>query len=212
MCRGYGILLRFWRFSFLLVSKPGAISFDYNLATSQDMNYIEVECLDRPNTVVQGKQYQLVAATKLTDRKVSLHEIMNSLLPIIPRFPRLSAPICRHCGGRSTPLHVGPFNPNGNAHRPFFRCNSIRCQQLEGEGFIAWDDNIGVHGNNPRCDCGIPSRQDRAGIYSPIAGQMFWRCADGTCRYRSYLWNGMTPHELHVAALRNSATSWSRSI
>lgn len=164
------------------------------------------EGLDRPHTVTHGKQDQSIAAIKLTEhRKVSLHEIMNSLPPILPRFPRPTAPVCRHCNRRSTSLPVRPSNPNGNAGRPFYRCNSIGCQQLEGNGFIAWDDNIGVHENNPRCDCGILSRLDRAGIYSPIAGQRFWRCADGTCRYRSYVLSGMTPQELQIVALRNSA-------
>jgi hypothetical protein len=28
-------------------------------------------------------------------------------------------------------------------------------------GFVTWDDSIGIHPANPRCYCGLPSRQDR---------------------------------------------------
>jgi len=127
--------------------------------------------------------------------EVSFEEFMRFLPPLVPNFPLSNAPMCRHCERYGVRLIVRPSNPNGNAGRPFYRCESIRCRQLEDEGWLTWDDNIGVHASNPRCDCGIPSRRNYAGISSCVAGQMFWRCADCTCEYRSYDESGMTPAE-----------------
>ena len=43
---------------------------------------------------------------------------------------------------------------------------------------------------NPTCDCGVPSRLDRMGESSGRAGQGFWTCAHGECRYYSEDVNG----------------------
>jgi hypothetical protein len=60
---------------------------------------------------------------------------------------------------------------------------------------VTWNDARGIHPNNPNCDCGISSRQDRVGVWKPRAGMGFWTCASGACSYYSELSNGQTPEE-----------------
>src|SRR5277367_283758 len=64
-----------------------------------------------------------------------------------------------------------------------------RARQFRGypRGFITWDDSIGIHPQNPRCYCGLPSRQDWKGEKACVKpfGEGFWVCASGACDYFS---------------------------
>lgn len=138
----------------------------------------------------------------------------------IPVFPVSSAPQCRHCPWiprqRET---VGKSNPNGNADRPYYIC--IKCKEYnrkisssgtqqqqqhasaetsqlrrrENDGWIAWDDNIGIQATNRPCYCGFVSRQDRRGANSMYPGGGFWTCAIGRCDFSSFRRDALTERE-----------------
>ena len=130
---------------------------------------------------------------------ISMAEVLSALTPIAPHFPLAEPPKCRHCGWkphfRNT---VGGNNPNGNAGRLFYKC--WRCENRgrddlnydESSAWIAWTDDRGIHPANPHCDCGVASRQDRAGVRSGRPGWGFWTCASGACWYYSEFRNGLT--------------------
>ena len=73
--------------------------------------------------------------------------------------------------------------------------NREQWQSPLGVGWICWDDDLGVDGANPRCDCGRRSRQNRAGKRSSIPDMGFWTCAYGACDYVSFRLDGYTKYE-----------------
>lgn len=119
---------------------------------------------------------------------------------ILPQFPLSPKPGCR-CGWTPKSSNiVGPYNHNGNAGRPYYKCVQCANKSRQGtgnrdEGWITWDDDIGVHNENPRCHCKMASRQDRAGAYTNMAGWGFWTCATGRCDYFSDCRNGQTKEQ-----------------
>ena len=144
--------------------------------------------------------------------------------PKIPAFPRFSPPQCRRCSWipkkRETVLNK---NPNGNAGRPYYIC--IKCKNVpsasspqqhyhpssakisqwrskrEKEGWIAWDDNIGIASTNRPCYCGFVCRQDRAGVDSGYPGGGFWTCAVGVCGFLSFRRDALTEMEARKRGL-----------
>ncbi|KAL9037326.1 MAG: hypothetical protein Q9214_005751 [Letrouitia sp. 1 TL-2023] len=128
----------------------------------------------------------------------------------IPIFPVPSAPQCRRCHWIPKRREIVSIsNPNGNAGRPYYIC--IKCKQYnnnnnysssstqqyvsakisqlrrrEKDGWIAWDDNIGIEVTNRPCYCGFVCRQDKAGVNSWYPGGGFWTCAIGNCDFLSF--------------------------
>jgi hypothetical protein len=62
-------------------------------------------------------------------------------------------------------------------------------------GFITWDDNVGLDSSNPKCYCGITSRQDRISVRGNLPGWGFWTCAAGQCDYFSERRDGIGYYE-----------------
>lgn len=88
-------------------------------------------------------------------------------------------------------------NLNGNVGRPYYICVCCkgagrRTHSVHERGWITWDDDRGISPSNPNCDCGIPSRQDKAGVGSRRQGMGFSTCASGACDYYSEFLNGQT--------------------
>ncbi|KAF2161950.1 hypothetical protein M409DRAFT_58721 [Zasmidium cellare ATCC 36951] len=93
---------------------------------------------------------------------------------------------CTECGKqRSRRGSVASSPRHANAGRTYFPCTNSRCRKgsarLMQRDFVTWD----AHGENPKCDCGLPSRQGRLGLDDPKPGYGFWECAFGSCKYRS---------------------------
>lgn len=130
-----------------------------------------------------------------------MSEILKALSrPLRPEFP-LSHPLCCRCGWEPRYRDTAkPANQNGNGGRPYYKC--IRCnyrsqgKQYHSRGWITWDDDRGICDSNPLCDCGVVSRQDRAGVESGMFGWGFWTCATGSCGYFSKYRNGWTDEEM----------------
>ncbi|KAI4201420.1 MAG: hypothetical protein LQ350_003258 [Teloschistes chrysophthalmus] len=133
----------------------------------------------------------------------------------IPHFPLNPIPRCPTCNWipKKRPT-CDPNNPNGNANRPFYIC--IRCKTRpspepspsrtttttrsrsgHSKGWITWDDNIGIHPDNPLCFCpgGWVARQDRGGESGFYEGGGFWTCARGRCAYLSWRADGEPARE-----------------
>ncbi|OJJ68291.1 hypothetical protein ASPBRDRAFT_322738 [Aspergillus brasiliensis CBS 101740] len=129
-------------------------------------------------------------------------EIMVMLnQPLRPQFP--CTPVCRRCGWiprDHRPHHVAT-NRNGNLGRPYYACPNCTSQtysyspHVRDRGWITWDDERGIRDSNPLCDCGVVSRQDRAGAGTTMSGLGFWTCATGRCGYFSRYRNGWTDEE-----------------
>ncbi|KAM7187593.1 hypothetical protein V8F33_011149 [Rhypophila sp. PSN 637] len=101
-----------------------------------------------------------------------------------PSFPQEGAP-CQVCDQSSTFGRVSASNPNGNAHRPFYKC--IKCDK-----FITWADLGGVLADNPECDCAVgvgrravlPSRMTATGKRAASGpGRVFYTCAEARCDF-----------------------------
>lgn len=115
-----------------------------------------------------------------------------------PSFPLSSSPLCRRCAYRPKYRDtVSVNNTNGNAGRPYYIC--IRCKNDQtiisvgqnGKGWITWDDRRGINSRNPRCNCGLLARQDRAGLNTYAPGAGFWTCSTGACGYVSWRKDGL---------------------
>ncbi|KAL8691265.1 MAG: hypothetical protein Q9218_003467 [Villophora microphyllina] len=120
----------------------------------------------------------------------------------IPHFPLDPRPPCPVCGTiPSGPKETRPTNENGNAGRPRLVCDECRKDPLNirntrtsrRKGWITWDDDLGVHPDNPVCECpgNWVSRQDRSGKRSKYKDGGFWTCATGQCDYLSYRLDGV---------------------
>ncbi|KAK3939017.1 hypothetical protein QBC46DRAFT_217185, partial [Diplogelasinospora grovesii] len=88
-------------------------------------------------------------------------------------------PPCLICGTPSSFREVLPYNTNGNALRPYYRCEPC-------DKFVTFADLIGCHPDNPPCNCEprMASREVVTGSNAQCgAGRKVWRCAEGRCRY-----------------------------
>lgn len=110
-----------------------------------------------------------------------------------PTFPiretRGAAPTCRWCRRSSDNKRVVTKERSQNFGRPFFIC--VDCPAPGGKTdefgnrWMTWDDNVGMNPSNPKCQCEVPSRQDRVIKKSKRLGKGFWTCASGSCDYHS---------------------------
>ncbi|RAL16625.1 uncharacterized protein BO97DRAFT_309144, partial [Aspergillus homomorphus CBS 101889] len=98
----------------------------------------------------------------------------------VPATPRRRPPLCRDCDAPTTLYTVSETNENGNAGRPYYRCDQCG-------SFTCFADMRGVHPENPACDCDgnfscrlqVAGRNDR----SLRPGALFYTCAVGQCRF-----------------------------
>jgi hypothetical protein len=135
----------------------------------------------------------------------------QSKTPSVPAFPLKEMP--KNCWANEHSLHrTRPFSQRltwtfnhpklGEITRPYYVCTTCVYYKTNifrncgyPRDFITWDDNIGLHPDNPRCYCGCPSRQDRKGSKYPLGfGDGFWICASGACWYYSDRRDGV-PYE-----------------
>lgn len=89
------------------------------------------------------------------------------------KFPRDNAPACLDCGQACIRRVTSKSNTNGNAGRPYYTC----LNSTHGRKFTCWDDDRGISSTNPRCECGITSREFAAG------GEDFYGCPVGGCKW-----------------------------
>ncbi|CAK1362795.1 hypothetical protein CB0940_05036 [Cercospora beticola] len=95
---------------------------------------------------------------------------------------------CTSCGGqrsRRVSMVSDPKVEPSYAGRTYHPCTNSRCRRgrantLDRE-WHAWQ----VHGENPKCDCGLPSKQGRQEPGDLFPGYGIWECAFGSCKYRS---------------------------
>ena len=119
----------------------------------------------------------------------------------LPHFPLSPKPRCRRCGWQPKFRNiVKATNPNGNAGRPYYICVLCKKRSTQGvgdhyTGWITWDDDRGMSSDNPKCHCGIASRQDKAGSDTDIPNLGFWTCGTGSCDYYSEFKNGQTDEQ-----------------
>lgn len=86
------------------------------------------------------------------------------------KFPLESAATCLDCGRLCT-RRIANSNGNGNAGRPYYVC----LNNEHGRKFACWDDDRGISSTNPRCECGLTSREFTAD------GEDYYGCPVGTC-------------------------------
>ncbi|KAK1962529.1 hypothetical protein LY78DRAFT_234981 [Colletotrichum sublineola] len=85
-------------------------------------------------------------------------------------------PECLRCGKLCSLRVAGPSNRKGNAGRPYYICNSC-CK------FSCFADLRGCRPQNPRCDCGCPSRMQIDGREQSPPGGLHYVCQWGTCHF-----------------------------
>lgn len=75
---------------------------------------------------------------------------------------------------------VSASSPNGNARRPFVRCDP--CSE-----FMGFTDDRGIDPSNPACDCGQPSRMQVTGVDHAVPRAVHFACVEWRCNYYSDL-------------------------
>ncbi|KAH6651238.1 hypothetical protein F5144DRAFT_558872 [Chaetomium tenue] len=68
-------------------------------------------------------------------------------------------------------------NCKGNEGRPYYKCNDGECTYP----FFVFDDERGIVGTNPPCDCGRPTRRVISTVEQGLLKSSFF-CATGVCR------------------------------
>ena len=87
-----------------------------------------------------------------------------------------AAPICRECYCRTSRHITRASNRNGNAGRPYYKCD--QCNK-----FHCFDDDRGNDPRNPRCLCQVASRQQVAGPEKAIPRGLHYVCRSGQCNF-----------------------------
>ncbi|KXL46122.1 hypothetical protein M433DRAFT_160112 [Acidomyces richmondensis BFW] len=89
---------------------------------------------------------------------------------------------CPWCGRKDNNLYfyiTRTSNRNGNAGRPYVKCGP--CQK-----FITFQDNRGVHLDNPKCKCETPARLQVAGKFQKVKPRgLHYVCSTGGCNHYS---------------------------
>ena len=93
---------------------------------------------------------------------------------------------CAECGKRRSRRCSIASNPaSTKAGRVYYPCTNMKCskgsKRMMERDFVVWD----THGELPRCDCGLPSRQGLMGRDGIMPGYGYWTCAYGKCSYFS---------------------------
>ncbi|KAK0646963.1 hypothetical protein B0T16DRAFT_171222 [Cercophora newfieldiana] len=93
--------------------------------------------------------------------------------------------ICYKCFSTSIQEHItSRSNRNGNAGRPFLKCQS--CTK-----FLGFTDERGNCPDNPPCDCGEPSKTQLVGLGlgKRVPRGVFFVCRRAECNYYAELVN-----------------------
>ena len=92
-------------------------------------------------------------------------------------------PVCRDCKKETSRLITNPpskpEHDNGNTDRPYYKCETKGCRK-----FFCFDDDRGIHHDNPLCFCGERSRRRVAGQdRSSTSDSLFlvFQCAKFAC-------------------------------
>ncbi len=124
-------------------------------------------------------------------------KLLTITLPYPLQYPLPGAPFCLKCTNPIQRRLNLDRNPNGNAGRYYQFCtickNDAAPEDQMNVGWSTWDDNMGVHNENPYCNCGHPSRFDR----NNVSGGRFWTCTTGGRLYKSSRLDGHTAEDLY---------------
>ena len=112
------------------------------------------------------------------------------------RFPLPLDPSCE-CGATAVQTFVCSFNRKGNVGRPYYVCQS----RLHQRKFITWNDNHDISDDNPKCQCGYPSRRN----CSSETGSWF-ACSARRCQFKAQI-----DPSFHVAELDTTLHTWNDS-
>jgi hypothetical protein len=110
------------------------------------------------------------------------------------RFPLPLDPSC-DCGATAIQTVVCSSNSKGNAGRAYYFCQSTTHQRK----FITWNDNHDISDDNPRCQCGYPTRRHS----SPMTGSWF-ACSAKCCHFKAQI----SPSSC-VAEVDTTSHTWS---
>lgn len=119
--------------------------------------------------------------------KMNNAQFPNFVEPWQKHFALRTAPHCLSCGKKTFRDRCVPWNKNGNAFRPYYKC--LQC------GFSCFGDMRGVLAENPTCDCGDGMQFSRRTIAGPDSGKtkiprsIFYQCAIGGCDFWQYMKN-----------------------
>lgn len=87
-----------------------------------------------------------------------------------------TAPSCIKCGLPTSRLKTKRSNRNGNALRPYYKCQP--CNK-----FHCFADTRGNDPANPLCHCGVSSKRQLSGLEKRPPRQLHYVCRLGTCDY-----------------------------
>lgn len=87
-----------------------------------------------------------------------------------------NAPNCYRCGMKATQRVTLRSNPNGNAGRPYYKCE-------ECGTFLVFNDDKGNFPENPPCCCGESSKMLVSDKASKVPGRLFFGCRLGECDF-----------------------------
>ena len=93
-------------------------------------------------------------------------------------FPNEMMTPCFKCGGRVRREITRHSNRNGNAGRPYDKCQNPRCGK-----FLGFVDERGNDPTNPECECGVPSKRQITGERNRTPRAIFYVCNRRRCDY-----------------------------
>lgn len=102
-------------------------------------------------------------------------ETVSILLQLTTMTITTYTPICS-CGCPGTRRDASPDNPNGNANRPYYRCEP--CGR-----FLTFCDGRGLGPANPECWCGQASRRQVTRHDHAVSRAIHFVCQSGRCSY-----------------------------
>ncbi|KAI1386894.1 uncharacterized protein F4822DRAFT_431760 [Hypoxylon trugodes] len=77
--------------------------------------------------------------------------------------------------------------------RTYYKCDDCGTYN----SFICWADSKGIFEDNPRCNCGYPSREDLTGDTSARPNLIWYKCATDFCKFTYWTTDPLTPEEVN---------------
>lgn len=95
----------------------------------------------------------------------------------------IEVPACPNCKSEFSRAvtQARPGRNIGNDGRPYYHCKIRECKRI----FYSFNDDRGIHADNPLCFCGEPSRRIVAGKDHSLTSDSYYvqfQCAKAACK------------------------------
>ncbi|KAK3986577.1 hypothetical protein QBC44DRAFT_373057 [Cladorrhinum sp. PSN332] len=147
-------------------------SFNSTIPSSSSPSSSQSQSSKRPR-IVRNPNWNFEVDTR--GKFTNVYDHWDTLPALLPK----NGPVCKMCKSPSRLDITSDENDNGNARRPFYKCQPCK-------NWITWGDLEGCDVGNVKCRCRRRARTMVCGDKSKCPGKRFWKCASGFCDFMDW--------------------------